>query len=743
MKTNINQTLKKKLVISPNPKCNEREFWQLYDRMFGNRSDIIEFLDSTETQKKFELSKRIINRVAFESNFPPVTELLDYIHDFEGTIRYKRSIKHVGRDHYIHLCYLYLFGIYVFFYYSKMNLQLHSALSLVRFSSGISEENCFVKNFISVWKYFVLYHDIAYQFEYLGDEKHEYSELEGKEKEKTAKLFDPAEIKAAISKGMKLRTLSTLVALNNTIEDNSNKPANTLAYLKRNKDQFDKLYGIEIDDFLRDSENKTITFMKYVWGGDDIKYYLSLYKYNDFFVVLKENSNIKCIVGENFLFADKAVSDSAFIKKIINDKVLVFSDEWNIQFPNYTVEYYGINLCHKIDDFFSRISIPKNLMTEFKFGLKTSSRMKDVVFECYLACLNHLKEEDDSQKDFEELEQICKKELFKVLENNYIPERNVEEQNGEYEYAHAFLDHYLKYIKRALTLTEQQSDHILNAAVKKFSKENNEKRNMKYIYKKISDAIDQHKIVEEIEAGCETEGNIFGLYKIEKYNMFLELLSNDDQKYLTASLQKAVKCDRKALQEILKDYHTNYSVYDHGVTASSIFILHFYYYQKIIENVKNNIAKDNILIRMCFNIPNISNTEELKELIRNKYMLDYSETIRQVAYAILVHNLYPDNFTSTELKRMKVSSETNPFAYFCMICDALQDWGRPFNINPIEEDFTLYLDSLKVNIKFDNYINVRFKEDNPAIIEKRLKPFAHELDSYLEEAGSMMRVKFI
>lgn len=736
MKTNINQTLKKKLITSPNPKCNEREFRQLYDRMFGNKSDIIEFLDSTETQKKFELSKRIINRVAFESNFPPVTELLDYIHDFEGTVRYKRSIKHVGRDHYIHLCYLYLFGIYVFFYFSKMNLQLHSALSLVRFSSGISEENCFVKNFISVWKYFVLYHDIAYQFEYLGDEKHEYSDLEDKEKEKTAKLFAPAEIKAAISKGMKLKTLSTLVALNNTIEDNSNKPANTLAYLKRNKDQFDKLYGIEIDNFLRDSEQNTITFMKYVWGGDDIKYYLTLYKYSDFFVVLKENSNIKCIMGEDFLFADKAVSDSAFIKKIINDKVLVFSDEWNVQFPNYTVEYYGINLRYKMDVFLSRISIQKNLMSEFKFGLKTSSRMKDVVFECYLACFNHLKEGDDSQKDFEELEKICKKELFKVLEEGYIPEEIVKEQDGEY--AQAFLDHYLEYIKGALNLTTEQSDRIRNAAVDKFSKENNEKRNMEHVYKMISEAIDQHRIMTEIKAECETESNISELYKVEKYNMFLELLSNDDQKYLTASLQKAVKCNRKTLQEILKDYHTNYSVYDHGVTASSIFILHFYYYQQIIEN-----AKDNLLVRMCFNIPDINNMEELEELIRNKYILDYSETIRQVAYAILVHNLYPDNFTSTELKGMKISSEANPFAYFCMICDALQDWGRPFNINPIEEDFPLYLDSLKVNIKFDNYINVRFKEDNPAIIEKRLKPFAHELDSYLEEAGSMMRVKFI
>lgn len=51
MKKTINYTFQKKLLISPDPKCNKKEFWQLYNRMFGNKKEIMEFLNTSETQK--------------------------------------------------------------------------------------------------------------------------------------------------------------------------------------------------------------------------------------------------------------------------------------------------------------------------------------------------------------------------------------------------------------------------------------------------------------------------------------------------------------------------------------------------------------------------------------------------------------------------------------------------------------------------------------------------------------------
>lgn len=126
-------------------------------------------------------------RLVYESSFPPSIILLDSLYNFESAVRYDSSIGHPSRDHYIHMCYLYFLGLYLFFYYPHFNRILHDVLNLVRTSQGINEEIGFVKNFISVWKYFVLYHDIAYPFEYLGNSKNLYTEIEkkklGKQKE--------------------------------------------------------------------------------------------------------------------------------------------------------------------------------------------------------------------------------------------------------------------------------------------------------------------------------------------------------------------------------------------------------------------------------------------------------------------------------------------------------------------------------------------------------------------------------
>lgn len=737
MKSNINQTLKKKLILSPKPKCNKREFWQLYDRMIGDKNDVVEFLDVTETQKKFELSRKILVRIAFESNFPPAMKLMDYIHGFESTVRYKRSVSHAGRDHYIHLCYLYLLGIYMFFYFPQLNGQLRNTLSLVRISSGINEESSFVKNFISVWKYFVLYHDIAYQFEYLGNKSNTYSALEKEEWIKVKDLFDPGKIKSEVLTEVKKRALATLVAIYLSIDDNSGKAEKVLAYLERNKEQFEKKsFDTEIIDFLSEKKHEKITFLKYIKAGDDVKYYLTLYKYDDFFVVLKKNSNITYILGKNFFFADKDMADQAFVRKIVDDRTLVFSDEWHVQYPDYEIEYYGINLKEGMDKFLRENGILETLLSEFQFMSETSMRMKDVVFDVYLKCCDCLKEEGNQKKESDELEKICKEKLFEKLDGGF-EKKSIELQPGkESEYASDFLKRYCKYLKHSLKSVKEQMVEIAAAAVSAFKKEQNVKGNFQYIYDRIGAMVDGAVSLADID--CRGITDISRLYHPDEYDRIWELQGESDQKNITSSLQYAVKDqDGSSVRDILECYHTCYSEYDHGIAASNVFNLHYYYYQKILT-----ASEDSILIRMCFNIPNLSEKSDLNKIINNKYTLDYAETIWQVSYAILVHNLYPQNFTEETYKGMKISIEKNPLAYFCMLCDALQDWGRPFNINPIEEEYPLFIDSLKINIKFDDYINVKFEEDNPRIISERLKPFAGELETYLEGAGNMMKVKF-
>lgn len=77
-----------------------------------------------------------------------------------------------------------------------------------------------------------------------------------------------------------------------------------------------------------------------------------------------------------------------------------------------------------------------------------------------------------------------------------------------------------------------------------------------------------------------------------------------------------------------------------------------------------------------------------------------------------------------------------------MVSDMLQNWGRPYNINPINEDIPLFLDSKDYNIIIDNYITLQFLEDDPKVISERIKNFGKELNTYLLDAGEMIRTSF-
>lgn len=90
---------------------------------------------------------------------------------------------------------------------------------------------------------------------------------------------------------------------------------------------------------------------------------------------------------------------------------------------------------------------------------------------------------------------------------------------------------------------------------------------------------------------------------------------------------------------------------NHGINAAIVYLLHFYYYQKIIDYIidknKESLRSDSKGIkwlRMCFDIPDKSTNEKQKEYIIAKYKKEYKEIAAQVGYAILVHNLYPSCF---------------------------------------------------------------------------------------------------
>lgn len=724
MKKNINKTLKEKLFISPHPVCNKKEFFQMRYRMFGDEKDVIAFLETTETLKKIDAAKKIVYRLVFQSNFAPSLELLDYLAEFESTIRYDRSISHPSRDHYIHICYLYLLGIYLFFYSPNLNEKLHISMSLIRHSEYLNEEDNFVKSFLGAWKYFVLFHDLAYPIEYLWDDTETYNLLEQKAKAKAEDLYKVSSIWNGISDILSLKTLARIIAISNTINNLSLGTQNLFLYLERNQRQFVNLGGnIDFIKYIEEKKKKDITYLPNIISGDDIKIFLSVFACEDFFVVLKKQSAVKCIIDSQKCFASEDCRKNKSILKIKEDRQLLFQDGLSEICPDFRIEYYGIDLKDKYKAFIADNELQEGMLQSPKLNIKTTNNMQEMSFEIFLECYERYRKNDNeiSSKD---IELNCNEILLNKLKNISV---NIGEDEKQYhEYAEEYLKTYMQKIESFLPTLDL--NELSKQAVDKTADEYKRNTNISFLFEKI-----RKKLVGEVDVSDEVE-DVWKLYDVGEFHQIYDKLEDSTKKYIEKSLQKSTGLNWR-ISEILNDYYLDYTKYDHGITAALLFMLHFTCYQNFIE--KCGVNK---LLCISFNIPNVISECNKNDLIIQKYIKDYEKSSGQVMYAILVHNLYPDNFRN--IKEMKTRLNNNPFAFFCMLCDALQNWGRPFNINPIKESYPFFIDANKYNIKLGKYITIKFEEGDPEVVREYLEPYSEILDQYLEGASKEIRVMF-
>lgn len=730
MKGSINETLKTKLIVKPSPKYNKTEFIQLYNRICSCPDKIIAFLDAEDTGKKTKIAQEIIDIMVLESNFPPTSRMLNFLAEFEQSVRYSRTIENKSRDHYIHMCYLYFLGVYLFFYHQEFNEKLHSVLTLIKQSNEISEESNFVKSFISAWKYFVLYHDIAYPFEYLGDEEHDYNKIELDKKKIVEEIFTSDGIYKEVIKQLSLKIMGTLIAIYNVIKKSTFKSASLSRYLGKNINNYRETKQTEdLTEVLKVMEEKEIFFLQYIKDGEDIKFFYTVFDRDDFIILLKRKSNIECIIYKEKLYILEGLKKRNYIRNIQSDINVIFSDEFQLKFPELKVEYYGVDLRSKLSTFLNDNTIGENYFKQFEFSTKKAKNMKEFVRECYFDCFSKINV--DKKFVLKDLEEEIRKKIFYNIQNKVVIEKDEKKFDiSQTSYAELYTKKYLSAVQNILPeVSSKMIDEIALGSIKEIMQENDIRNEMQRV---ISNIIGSFSIVK-----CNIKINdVWKEYNVENSISEIENSFETVVAYLESALREAIGAlNASTLTDMLKSYNLSYSKYDHGIVAAFVYLKYFYIYQKIIdENQKN------VLLRVGLNIPFFKDEKIQEKYIQEKYVDDYTEMIGQVTYAILIHNLYPDNFP--DISRIRTNIVDNSFAYFCMVCDMLQNWGRPYNINSIKECVPMYMDAKEYNISVGNYILITFSEDNPAKIIERLKSFGEELDSYLSDASGMIKTNF-
>lgn len=167
MASRINETLLDKLFINPIPLDRKKQIFQyLYERMFPCKEVIKDFLSKTDTGERTECAKYIVQRLCFEANYPPPYFLLVSLLDFEKEDENQSANSaYIPQDHFSHAVYMYLLGIYLFFYSPTINKALTKEFMRKRQEAGYNPVLDATKDFISFWKYFCLFHDVAYPIE--------------------------------------------------------------------------------------------------------------------------------------------------------------------------------------------------------------------------------------------------------------------------------------------------------------------------------------------------------------------------------------------------------------------------------------------------------------------------------------------------------------------------------------------------------------------------------------------------
>ena len=126
------------------------------------------------------------------------------------------------------------------------------------------------------------------------------------------------------------------------------------------------------------------------------------------------------------------------------------------------------------------------------------------------------------------------------------------------------------------------------------------------------------------------------------------------------------------IDEVNREYELKHGItVDHGIASACYAASVFSCYRCAIETA--TAPQERLLLSILLDVPG-----EL-ESSRARYISNYNHVFSSVVFAIFTHNLYPSHFSEGSKGRDYKAKMTDPFSYFALLCDSLQDWNRPKN----------------------------------------------------------------
>lgn len=131
----------------------------------------------------------------------------------------------------------------------------------------------------------------------------------------------------------------------------------------------------------------------------------------------------------------------------------------------------------------------------------------------------------------------------------------------------------------------------------------------------------------------------------------------------------------------------------------------------------------------------ISGSENRKDRVLH-YTDDYKHIYKNVIYSIIIHNVWPSEFSDSDEIFLDTSIEEFPFAYFALLCDSLQKWNRPQAISNSLEEF-------RPNLSATEEYNIEVSDNKIFIFEARNNDMQRKLNNFISGLGYLRNASAI
>lgn len=791
----INNTIKEKLFINPQPLSHTKdEFLFLHNRIFPDKEKFIDFLETSEEQQKKEIAKEILLRLCYESNFSPSYELLINVLNMEEKLSSDNYTNHVGRDHFVHLVNLYLLGIYLFFYNLDFNQKLYFAFRFTRQSShNESLKLNAVKDYISSWKYFVLYHDLAYPFEFFGSSIDEGLNRINKDvlheiKKNVFRFFNRESFKKLFIFELSVKSISKIFVVNremkyltnefnnvfNHIEFKLNKKqlfkADDGKFVTVNKEQFSETFQI--------NDIATVYKLQNIHTGESLKYMLSVYKRIDMLYVVTNilTGHLIAIVFPNkennhtVLFTEQYRKDEKFANQLSNNPQMFFSDE--SFYDNICIDYYILDPVTKFDEYLASVATFENVkqrgITREKLDLALTTIMNNINDPAIISDVDFL---DYAFKVYKKVRGIliCKSEdytySFYSIQREVYKKFNSEVQD---EFINACKDLIQNSLPDPESLDKDLTENIDNAILIDFIKdwtnksidaiisipwhEQTKESEKNSIISRLIDSyskdfeclltINKIKdcIAEKIEG---IFNNVDAHFYVDSVNedgisisdKIIENFSENIINEINNKINNSFNTSDYEIEKLISHYMIGYSKYDHGVCGLKIYLQHLSFYRHYLEKCFDD---DECINNGCLLPWHIDNNSDL---IKTKYLDNYENLIPEIGFSLMMHNIYPQKFDEEKLRKYRTSMNKEPFAYYAIFSDSLQHWNRPYILNPALRTVSKALLSNFFNIDIQEKqikVYVRGYNNNDSI--EYINKLSLALEEYLSDVKHKVKV---